>query len=140
MLQQWIINCVEHDIPCDVDFKLHKTLSTSNEIRCWTLAGLPIDDYAIDNAIIVKIANRFPLMIDPQDQASNWIKNIEKPNHLKVVQCSDPNYMESIAQAITIGSPILLEYLRKFSKTLIYFGTEVQLLLLLNYFLIILFE
>lgn len=119
MLQQWITNCVEHDIPCAVNFKLHTTLSDSNEIRCWTLAGLPIDDYAIDNAIIVKTGHRFPLMIDPQNQANIWIENIEKQNRLQVVQCSDPNYMEIIAKAINTGSPVLLKYLRKFSKTLI---------------------
>lgn len=114
LLQQWISNCVKHDIPCGVNIKLHTTLSDSNEIRGWTFAGLPIDDHAIDNAIIVKIAHRFPLMIDPQGQASNWIKNIEKLNCLKVVQCSDPNYMGIIAEAISTGLPVLLEYLRKF--------------------------
>lgn len=116
LLQQWITTCVKHDIPCAVNFKLHTTLSDSNEIRCWTLAGLSINDYAIDNAIIVKTAHRFPLMIDPQDEASKWVKKMEKPNHLKVVQCLDSNYMEIIAQAITVGTPVLLEYLRKFSK------------------------
>lgn len=94
-------------------------MGSSNEIRSWTLAGLPFGDYAIDNAIIVKNTHRFSLMIDPQGQASNWIKNMEKSNDLKVVRCSDPNYMEIIAQAITIGSPVLLEYLRKFFETFI---------------------
>ena len=34
------------------------------------------DDFSIDNAIILKNATRWPLMIDPQIQANNWIQNM----------------------------------------------------------------
>lgn len=37
---------------------------------------LPNDDFSIDNAIILKNSSRWPLMIDPQIQANNWIKNM----------------------------------------------------------------
>jgi dynein heavy chain len=39
---------------------------------------MAVFSYSVDNAIIVKNANRWPLMIDPQGQANKWIKNMEK--------------------------------------------------------------
>lgn len=65
-LSSWIYKCVEYDIPCTEDFKLHSTLSTSSEIRCWTTSELSVDDYAIESAIVVKNSHRYPLIIDPQ--------------------------------------------------------------------------
>lgn len=35
-------------------------------IRVWNIAGLPVDAYSIENAIIVDKARRWALMIDPQ--------------------------------------------------------------------------
>lgn len=66
LLCSWIGKCVEYDIPCTEDFKLHSTLSDSSEIRYWTTSELPVDDYAIESAIIVKNSHRYPLIIDPQ--------------------------------------------------------------------------
>ena len=48
----------------------------------WQLAGLPVDGFSIDNAIITSRSRRWPLMIDPQGQANKWIKNMEKDNKL----------------------------------------------------------
>ena len=46
--------------------------------------GLPVDTFSVDNGIIVDNTSRWPLCIDPQAQANKWIKNLEKPNLLKV--------------------------------------------------------
>ena len=48
------------------------------------LAGLPTDEFSIDNAIILAKSRRWPLMIDPQGQANKWIKNMEKSNKLGI--------------------------------------------------------
>lgn len=65
--------------------------------------------YSVDNAIIVKCANRWPLMIDPQAQANKWIKNMEKVNKLEVIKFSDPNYVRSLENCLQFGNPCLLE-------------------------------
>ena len=60
-------------------FSLQSVLSDPLVIGVWTnQQQLPNDDFSIDNAIILKNSKRWPLMIDPQIQANNWIKIMEK--------------------------------------------------------------
>lgn len=50
----------------------------------WGSEGLPPDELSIQNGILTTRASRFPLCIDPQQQALNWIKRKEERNNLKV--------------------------------------------------------
>ncbi len=44
------------------------------QVREWQINGLPTDRVSTDNAILVTRGKRWPLMIDPQEQAKKWIK------------------------------------------------------------------
>jgi hypothetical protein len=46
--------------------------------KIWTAATLPNDNLSIENAIIMFKSRRWPLMIDPQNQANKFIKNLGK--------------------------------------------------------------
>ena len=48
-------------------------------------------------------------MIDPQGQASKWVKNMEKENSLFIIKYTDPDYMTILQDAIQEGKPALLE-------------------------------
>lgn len=61
-------------------FKLRDILGDNLEISDWINYGLPKDEISISNAILVKRTMQNPMMIDPQLQASKWIKNMEKKN------------------------------------------------------------
>jgi dynein heavy chain len=54
------------------------------QVREWLIAGLPNDTFSIDNGVMVANARRWPLMIDPQNQANKWIKNFERSANLQV--------------------------------------------------------
>lgn len=46
-------------------------------------------------------------------QANKWLKNVERANGLRVVQYTDGNYMDILAESISNGVSVLLENMRK---------------------------
>ena len=53
-------------------------MSDPVEIRHWTLNGLPNDSVSIENAIMLSINEKYPLLIDPQLQGNQWLKKMYK--------------------------------------------------------------
>ena len=62
-----------------------------------------------ENAILVTRGRRWPLMIDPQEQANRWVRNKEANNGLKVIKLSDGNFLRTLENCIRIGMPVLCE-------------------------------
>lgn len=108
-LNEWTKQCVNYKIPCSSMFFMSSTLGDPIQIRSWSLAGLPNDNFSCDNGIIATKARRWPLFIDPQGQANKWIKNTEKNNRLSVIKLSDSDYVRKLENAIQFGTPVLLE-------------------------------
>ena len=79
----WKIKCVELGIPTSDVLSLPAILGDAYEIRQWNTEGLPRDTVSTENALLVTRARRWPLMIDPQDQANRWIRSREMKNGLK---------------------------------------------------------
>lgn len=74
---QWKQHIAKLNIKSNSKFSLQNVLSDPLIIGQWTSTQqLPNDDFSIDNAIILKNSSRWPLMIDPQVQANNWIRNM----------------------------------------------------------------
>lgn len=48
-------------------------------------------------------------MIDPQGQATKWVKNMEKENNLSVVSLSHPDLLRTLENSLQFGWPVLLE-------------------------------
>lgn len=48
-------------------------------------------------------------MIDPQAQASKWIRNLEKSNRLGVIKLTDHGYIRVVEHSIQMGIPVLLD-------------------------------
>ncbi|CAK9833026.1 Dynein axonemal heavy chain 3 [Anthophora retusa] len=109
LIAEWHASCLELAIPCRKMFSLIDILGRQVEIRAWIIFGLPADNFSVENGIIVKNADRWPLMIDPQNTANKWIKNMEKENNLVVIKFTDPNYVKAVETCIQLGTPVLLE-------------------------------
>lgn len=68
LIDIWIKNCHQLEIPISENLTLVNVLSNPYEIQQWNTVGLPKDEVSIDNAIMVTRGYRWPLMIDPQEQ------------------------------------------------------------------------
>jgi len=111
MTSLWIDECHRLDIPSSSHFDLVECLGDPYQMRQWNMHGLPRDNVSIQNGIFVTESSRWPLMIDPQEQANLWIRNMEKENKLVVTKMSDPNLLRTLEMAIRQGTPVLLEEL-----------------------------
>lgn len=96
LIQQWVEKCKELSIPSGASFDLIQILGEPYTIRVWNVHGLPRDDVSVENGIIVTQASRWPLMIDPQEQANRWIRSMEKANNLHLTKMTDPNLMRTL--------------------------------------------
>ncbi|XP_040003149.1 dynein heavy chain 6, axonemal [Xiphias gladius] len=113
LIDQWIIQCQELNIPISSSFSLINILGDPFVIRQWNTEGLPRDNISTENGILVTGGRRWPLMIDPQDQANRWIRSKEAKHGLKVIKLTDPSFLRTLENAIRMGMPVLLEELKE---------------------------
>ena len=104
----WRDACVEKNIPCSDVFSLPGIMGNDVDIRQWQLEGLPKDALSTENGILVTRAKRWPLMIDPQQQANNWIKNMEQQAGIKLIKLSDPNFLRVLEVSLSLSLSLTL--------------------------------
>ncbi|EEZ99537.1 Dynein heavy chain, cytoplasmic-like Protein [Tribolium castaneum] len=109
LVDLWVSQFKEFQIPASDNFSLIRVLADPYDIRMWNSFGLPRDTVSTENAILVTQASRWALMIDPQEQANRWIRQMEAANDLRVVKLTDSNFLRVLESAIRIGKPVLLE-------------------------------
>ncbi|XP_078256078.1 dynein axonemal heavy chain 6-like [Rhinoraja longicauda] len=107
LLGQWKSFCTEIQIPISINYALIPAVLEKNEVRNLQNMDLPSDNHSTENAILVKMGEYWPLLIDPQGQAVNWIKKMEGDELLSLL-ATDPNYMSSVVTAMQMGQPVLL--------------------------------
>ncbi|XP_053555751.1 dynein axonemal heavy chain 10 [Bombina bombina] len=106
---EWQQDILEREIPLSQPFRLETLLTDDVEISRWGSEGLPPDELSIQNGILTTRASRFPLCIDPQQQALNWIKRKEEKNNLKISSFNDPDFLKQLEMAIKYGFPFLFQ-------------------------------
>jgi dynein heavy chain len=109
LVSKWLEKCVELNIPVSPGFDLREVLGDPMKIREWNIQGLPSDDVSVCNGILVTRSSRWPLMIDPQEQASKWIRRLEEKRQIKVTKQTDTHLGRVVENCIRNGIPLLLE-------------------------------
>ncbi|KAL5017096.1 hypothetical protein ScPMuIL_006685 [Solemya velum] len=105
--KDWKEDLVGRGVPLSDPFRIEDLLTNDVEISKWTSEGLPPDELSIENGILTTRASRFPLCIDPQQQALNWIRKKEEANNLKVCTFNDHDFLKQLELAIKYGFPFL---------------------------------
>lgn len=108
LMEQWISIVHMSEVPISHDFLPSSFLCSDSEIRNWNLQGLPKDNFSTENAIIVKRSNRWPLLIDPQQQGNKWIRALEGQN-LKIIDPRMKDFLKVLETSITFGLTVLLQ-------------------------------
>ncbi|CAM9556184.1 unnamed protein product [Bubo scandiacus] len=106
--QVWQEDILSREIPLSQPFRLESLLTDEVEVSRWVSQGLPPDELSVQNGILTTYASRFPLCIDPQQQALHWIKKKEEKNNLRMASFNDPDCLKQLELAIKYGNPFLL--------------------------------
>ena len=114
-IASWVELLSAKQITTSDNFSLTTCLGDPVQIREWTIARLPNDGFSIDNAIMLFKSDSFPLMIDPQGQANNWIRALENgggedgAKKIKIIKQTEATFVRSLEIAVQYGEPVLLE-------------------------------
>ncbi|XP_039379215.1 dynein heavy chain 11, axonemal isoform X8 [Mauremys reevesii] len=99
-------------IPITEGLNLIAMLTDGATIAAWNNKGLPGDRMSTENATILTHCERWPLMIDPQQQGIKWIKN-KYGTDLKVIRLGQKGFLKTIERALACGDTILIENLNE---------------------------
>ncbi|CAM6118761.1 unnamed protein product [Calypogeia fissa] len=109
LVNGWIAEVKRLEIPASPTFSFNNFLADPGDVREWNIQGLPADAFSSENGVLVNRSDRWPLMIDPQEQAKKWIKNMEASRNLEVVDLQSDNMMHVMENAVQNGLPVLLQ-------------------------------
>ncbi|KAJ8670787.1 hypothetical protein QAD02_002046 [Eretmocerus hayati] len=109
LVRIWNAEVREKGIPSSKSLDVKEFLSDPTTIREWNIQGLPSDDFSTENGIIITRGSRWPLVIDPQNQATKWIKNMEAKNGLEIIDFGQTTFTRILERAIQFGKPVLLQ-------------------------------
>lgn len=100
----------QRKIPMTENLNLTDFLTDMGTIGDWNLEGLPTDPLSIQNGILVTRCSRYPLLIDPQGQAINWIVNHEslKLPHFGTTSFTHPKFREHLEYCMAEGKTIII--------------------------------
>ena len=107
----WIPDVVQREIPMTEGIHPLDLLTDDAKKAGWANEGLPTDPLSVENGAIITNASRWSLMIDPQLQGIKWIRRREEEAGIKVIQLSQPRYIDTVEQCVENGIPLLIESL-----------------------------
>ena len=108
-ITDWVKFTSASGIACSAKFSLSETLGSAVRIEGWTEAGLPRDNFSIDNAVMIYEQKKWPLLIDPQGQANQWLRCWEQPRGLVILRATQPDLLRMLETHIPSGKPVLIE-------------------------------
>ena len=88
-------------------------LTKANDKVNWQNCKLPNDNICLENATILQRFNRYPLIIDPAGQATEFIKTFYQSKKLNTTSFTDTNFLKVLESALRFGYPILVQDVEK---------------------------
>ncbi len=90
-------------------FDLRKFLSTESEQLTWKGEGLPSDDLSLENALVILQGRQCPLLVDPSQRATEWLKTHLRESRLEVINQQDANFTTALELAVRFGKTLIVQ-------------------------------
>lgn len=109
LMKQWQEQLTSVGVKFETALSTIEYLSHPDERLKWQAHQLPVDDLCTENAIMLHRFNRYPLVIDPSGQASEFIMSYYKERKITKTSFLDPAFMKNLESALRFGLPLLVE-------------------------------
>jgi len=113
LYQEWRAEMTRKQLRYTPDCDVVNTCGKQVQIRNWNICGLPTDTLSTENGIILDMTQRWPLMIDPQNQASRFIKKLAESSAVNGFDCVKINdgkaFTRALENGIRFGKWIIVE-------------------------------
>jgi len=114
----WSSHMEQAGIKFRSDLARTEYLSTADERMLWQSNNLPADDLCTENAVMLKRYNRYPLIIDPSGQATEFIMNEYKDKKITKTSFLDDAFRKNLESALRFGNPLLVQDVESYDPIL----------------------
>jgi len=114
----WSSHMEQSAIKFRSDLARTEYLSSADERLLWQSNSLPADDLCTENAVMLKRYNRYPLIIDPSGQATEFL--MQEYNAKKITKTSflDDAFRKNLESALRFGNPLLVQDVESYDPVL----------------------
>ncbi|CAG4965564.1 unnamed protein product [Parnassius apollo] len=118
LFSTWTSHLAAANIKFRADIARTEYLSNPDERLRWQANALPTDELCVENAIMLKRFNRYPLIIDPSGQATEFI--MREFNERKITKTSflDDSFRKNLESALRFGNPLLVQDVENYDPIL----------------------
>ncbi|EAR94576.2 dynein heavy chain (macronuclear) [Tetrahymena thermophila SB210] len=116
IIEQLMENLKQENILFNEKYNIGDVLGYQVTIRDWNQKGLPTDLVSIGNGIIAlnefnynNDQSSFPLLIDPQNQALIWLKQMFGIDNITMIQINSDNLIKTVEMCIRVNKILFIE-------------------------------
>lgn len=118
LFNSWCLHLNQAGILFRSDLARTEYLSTADERLRWSSNSLPSDDLCVENAIMLKRFNRYPLIIDPSGQATRFILNEYEGKKITKTSFLDDSFRKNLESSLRFGNPLLVQDVESYDPIL----------------------
>ncbi|KAF4518251.1 hypothetical protein B566_EDAN010397 [Ephemera danica] len=118
LFSMWIHHLQQAGLQFRSDIARTEYLSNPDERLRWQANALPTDDLCTENAIMLKRFNRYPLIIDPSGQATEFIMNEFRDKKITKTSFLDDSFRKNLESALRFGNPLLVQDVENYDPIL----------------------
>ncbi|XP_037072682.1 LOW QUALITY PROTEIN: dynein heavy chain, cytoplasmic-like [Pollicipes pollicipes] len=118
LFSNWCAHLQQAAVAYRPDLARTEYLSNPDERLRWQANSLPSDDLCTENAIMLERFNRYPLIIDPSGQATEFIMKEFAGKKITKTSFLDDSFRKNLESALRFGNPLLVQDVENYDPIL----------------------